>query len=74
MITFIALFNKFVIGLTAFLLMLLPNSGSLQYLHLQQTNNTGDGSMIRIKILRRSLQFTPVKLRTRLKNKVQNWD
>jgi hypothetical protein len=40
MTTLIALFNKFVIGLTAFLLMLIPNSGSLQYLHLQQTNST----------------------------------
>lgn len=40
MITFIALYNKFLIGLTAFLLMLFPNSGSLQFNHLVQTNNT----------------------------------
>jgi len=40
MTTLIALFNKFVIGFTAFLLMLFPNSGSLQYNHLVQTNGT----------------------------------
>lgn len=35
-----ALYSKFLIGLMAFLLMLFPNSGSLQYNYLVQTNNT----------------------------------
>lgn len=40
MLTLMALINKIVIGITAFLLMLFPNSGSLQYNYLVQTNST----------------------------------
>ena len=40
MITLIALYSKFLIGLMAFLLMLFPNSASLQYNYLIQTNST----------------------------------
>jgi len=40
MFSFIALYGKFVIWLTAFLLMLFPNSGSLQFNYLVQTNHT----------------------------------
>jgi hypothetical protein len=36
----LALYSKFLIGLMAFLLMLFPNSGSLQYNYLVQTNHT----------------------------------
>lgn len=39
-INLMALISKFVVSLTAFLLMLFPNSGSLQYNHLIQTNST----------------------------------
>jgi len=39
MLKLMALYSKFYIGLMAFLLMLFPTSGSLQYLHLQQTNS-----------------------------------
>lgn len=39
MISFITLYKKFLIGLMAFLLMLFPNSGSLQYNYLVQTNH-----------------------------------
>jgi len=40
MTTLIALYSKFYILLMAFLLMLFPNNGSLQYNHLVQTNST----------------------------------
>ena len=40
MLKLMALYGKFVLWLTAFLLMLFPNSGSLQYNYLVQTNNT----------------------------------
>ncbi|MEI6578839.1 MAG: DUF5104 domain-containing protein [Eubacteriales bacterium] len=40
MTTLIALYSKFYIGLMAFLLMLFPNSGSLQFNYLVQTNST----------------------------------
>jgi hypothetical protein len=40
MTSLIALYSKFYIGLMAFLLMLFPNSGSLQYNYLVQTNHT----------------------------------
>jgi len=40
MTSLIALYSKFYIGLMAFLLILFPNSGSLQYNYLVQTNHT----------------------------------
>lgn len=40
MISFTTLYSKFIIGLLTFLLMLFPNSGSLQYNYLIQTNHT----------------------------------
>lgn len=40
MTSFTTLYSKFLIGLLTFLLMLFPNSGSLQYNYLIQTNST----------------------------------